>query len=125
MAKKKQHIIFATGILLMAYSCKEEPKLAQAKAAPAVHTFSVNGSVREMVITPETPDFPEHEGKSEFMSYCAVCHSLNYVSAQPNFPRETWRKEVEKMVVKYGAPIDSATGEKITNYLVAIKGTGE
>ena len=84
-------------------------------------TFSIKGSVREMTIPPETPEFPEHPGKSEFVSYCAMCHSLKYITAQPDFPRKTWEAEVSKMIVKYKAPIDSVTGKKIVDYLVMIK----
>jgi len=86
------------------------------------NTFAVHGSVREMVIHPETPDFPEHEGKALFMSYCSVCHSLKYISGQPGFPRKTWDAEVAKMVTKYKAQIDSATCQKIVDYLAAVKG---
>jgi hypothetical protein len=86
-------------------------------------TFSVVGSVHEMNIYPEaTPEFPEHQGKAEFISYCAICHSLRYVSTQPDFPAKTWQAEVDKMIHKYKAPIDSVTGAKIAAYLVAIKG---
>ncbi len=88
----------------------------------AVHTFSVMGSVREMNIVPDAVDFPEHEGKSEFMSYCAICHSLRHISMQPDFSRAIWDEEVHKMVIKYNAPIDSATCKKIVDYLVAVKG---
>ena len=86
------------------------------------NTISVNGSVHELNLYPDpAPDFPEHEGRTEFMSYCAICHSLKYVAMQPDFPAKTWDAEVTKMVVKYHAPIDSVTAKKIVAYLVAIK----
>ncbi len=75
-----------------------------------------------MKISPEVTEFPDHEGKAEFVSYCAMCHSLRYITAQPDFPRKTWEAELTKMVVKYKAPIDSITGKKIVDYLVTIKG---
>lgn len=100
---------------------QEQTQAAQPAQPEAVHTFSVNGSVREMNITLENPDFPEHPGRSEFMSYCAMCHSLKYITMQPSFPRKVWEAEVSKMVVKYKAPIDSVTCNKITDYLVSIK----
>ena len=120
MARRTSYILLAiiVSALLLAYSCNEK------KTAPIPkpqHTFSVKGSVREMSIQPEVTDFPEHEGKAEFMSYCAVCHSLRYISQQPDFPRKTWEAEVAKMVTRYKAPIDSVTGAKIVDYLVAIK----
>lgn len=75
-----------------------------------------------MFIPAETIEFPEHKGKQEFVLTCAKCHSLRYILTQPNFPRKTWAAEVKKMVDKFGAPVDSVTAQKITDYLVTIKG---
>jgi hypothetical protein len=103
--------------------CKELPR--EAPPEKLAGTYSEKGSVREMTITPESVEFPEHEGKKEFISYCGICHSLRYVTTQPDFPRKTWDAEVTKMIVKYGAPIDSLNAKKIVDYLVAIKGVKE
>ncbi len=110
-------LVIAGSIL---YGCREQEAIPVVKKPE--HTFSVNGSVREINIIPEATEFPDHEGKAEFMSYCAMCHSLRYISTQPDLSPSIWEAEVEKMVVKYKAPIDSATCRKITGYLVAIKG---
>jgi len=104
------------------YSCRQ-----QQAAVPKVKqngSYTAKGSIQEMVIEPETVTFPEHAGKAEFESYCGICHSLKYITMQPDFPRKTWDAEVHKMIEKYGAPIDSVTGKKIVDYLVAIKGNG-
>jgi sulfite dehydrogenase (cytochrome) subunit B len=98
-------------------ACSQQPPAPKAQAS----TFSIKGSVREMNIPPEVVDFPEHGGKQEFMSYCAMCHTLKYISMQPNFPRKVWEAEVTKMIAKYKAPIDTPTSKKIAEYLVAIK----
>jgi cytochrome c5 len=66
---------------------------------------------------------PQAEGLKDVQAYCQPCHSLRYIEMQPDFPRATWEKTVKKMVATYGAPIsDTATMEKIVNYLVAVKG---
>lgn len=113
-------ILTITGSICILYGCREQEAMPVVKKPG--HTFSVNGSVREITIVPETTEFPDHEGKAEFTSYCAMCHSLRYISEQPDLSPSIWEAEVEKMVVKYKAPIDSATCKKITSYLVAIKG---
>lgn len=105
------------------YGCRELPR--EAPPEKIAGTFSEKGSVKEMTITPESVEFPEHIGKKEFVSFCGICHSLRYVVIQPDFPRKTWEAEVTKMVVKYGAPIDSVSRKKIVDYLVAIKGVKE
>ncbi len=69
------------------------------------------------------PDFPPGEGKELFISRCGVCHSLRYVTMQPDFQKKTWAKEVDKMIKTYGAHIDKKEAEAIIEYLNAIKGT--
>ncbi len=121
MNKYKVHIVLvACFVGLVVYGCNH-PQQEVAKAPE--NTFTVKGSLREMDLNPSPPTaFPEHEGKREFISYCAICHSLNYISSQPDFPAKTWEAEVTKMVAKYHAPIDSVTAKKIVAYLVAVKG---
>ena len=70
----------------------------------------------------ETINFPDLAGKQEFVSFCGICHSLKYITMQPDFPRKTWDAEVHKMVEKYHAPIDSVKSRIIVDYLMAIKG---
>jgi mono/diheme cytochrome c family protein len=69
------------------------------------------------------PDFPPGEHKDLFVSRCGVCHSLRYVTMQPDFPKKTWAKEVDKMIKMYGAHIDKKEAEAIIKYLSLIKGT--
>jgi len=115
-------ILVTCFFVLVFYGCIQAQKPVVKAVGPA-NTFTIKGSLHEMDLNPEPPpEFPEHEGKSEFMSYCAICHSLKYISNQPDFPEKTWEAEVSKMVVKYHAPIDSVIAKKIVDYLVAIKG---
>ena len=86
------------------------------------HKFEVNGSVRKMVLERDAGEFPAGEGRGEFMSYCAMCHSLEHIMNQPDFTKEVWTYEVHKMVESYGAPIDTATSKKIVEYIMNIKG---
>ena len=122
----KSIVLIAVAAILVAGACKKGPdntgttQTAEKPEPPAVHSFSVNGSVREMSIGLENPKFPDGPGKQEFMSYCAMCHSLRYISMQPSFPRKTWEAEVTKMVVNYKAPIDSVTCNKIIDYLASV-----
>ncbi len=107
--------------ILVLYGCNRPQQ--EANNNPE-NTFSIKGSVHELDLYPDpTPAFPEHEGKSEFISYCAICHSLKYITIQPDFPAKTWEAEVNKMIAKYHAPIDSVNAKKIIAYLVAVKST--
>lgn len=77
---------------------------------------------KAIVLPHYQPDFPSGEGKELFISRCGVCHSLRYVTMQPDFPKKTWAKEVDKMIKTYGAHIDKKEAEAITEYLYSIKG---
>ncbi|GAA4463880.1 hypothetical protein GCM10023093_13170 [Nemorincola caseinilytica] len=121
-------LIALCGLLPLADACTRNgqadvpaPEERVNKTTPQ-HTFSQKGSVRQMTIWPEEVAMPDGPGKTEFTSYCGICHSLRYVTEQPDFPRKTWEAEVQKMVEKYGAPIDSATCTKIVDYLMTVKG---
>ena len=119
----KRSLIILTGIALvfcLSYGCS---KPGGQEAKPPENTFAITGSVHELTLYPDPPPaFPEHEGKAEFTSYCGICHSLKYITMQPDFSAKTWNAEVTKMITKYHAPIDSVNAKKITGYLIAIKG---
>ncbi len=119
---RKTTFIFFTLCLFIALISGCTSKSIEAFKQP-LNTFSITGSVHEMNLYPDPPPaFPEHEGKAEFMSYCAICHSLKYITMQPDFPAKTWDAEVTKMITKFHAPIDSVNAKKIVEYLVSVKG---
>lgn len=110
--------------LAIAFNCctqQKQPDVANT-TDESPNTFTKKGSVREIFINHDEPEFPDEEGKEIFTSSCMVCHTLRYISSQPNFPRKTWVAEVNKMITKYHAPIDSITAGKIVDYLVKVKG---
>lgn len=111
-------LLFICAIWIAAFGCKQKQVYQQPE-----NTFAIKGSMHELTLYPDAPpEFPEHDGKAEFVSYCAICHSLKYITMQPAFPAKVWNAEVTKMILKFHAPIDSVTARKITAYLVAVKG---
>ena len=125
MAKSRLYsLMILCGIVASGYGCgNNEPSAPQqVLPAPSKHTFVQNGSVTEMNIVPEDVALPEGPGKNEFQSYCGICHSLKYITAQPRFTRTTWEAEVHKMVEKYGAPIDTSVAKVIVDYLMVLNG---
>lgn len=70
----------------------------------------------------DEPEFPPGKGHDTFVSRCGVCHSLRYVTMQPDFPEATWTKEVDKMIKTFGAHITEPEAKEIIEYLTAIKG---
>ncbi len=63
-------------------------------------------------------------GLDKVSTLCNICHSLDYITMQPPFPRSTWTAEVNKMIKVMGAPINDDDAKTIVNYLAANYGTG-
>ncbi|QSR84886.1 cytochrome C [Methylacidimicrobium sp. B4] len=55
-------------------------------------------------------------GQELVESYCSICHSVTLIGAQPPFPPELWKKEVDKMI-HLGAPIPTDLAGQIVDYL--------
>ncbi len=63
-------------------------------------------------------------GLDKVTTLCNICHSVDYITMQPAFPRATWTAEVNKMIKVMGAPINEEDSKTIINYLATEYGTG-
>jgi len=63
-------------------------------------------------------------GLDKVSTLCNICHSVDYITMQPAFPRATWTAEVNKMIKVMGAPINDEDAKTIINYLGTEYGTG-
>ncbi len=63
-------------------------------------------------------------GLDKVSTLCNICHSVDYITMQPLFPRATWTAEVNKMIKVMGAPINEEDAKTIINYLATEYGTG-
>jgi|ERR1035438_4020223 cytochrome c5 len=126
MKKINKYAAILVGLMIIALiSCqpKEEKTEAKTDVKAADSNATVHGSVHKISLQNNEPTFPDAEGKDLFLNNCMTCHTTRYISMQPSFPRKTWQAEVTKMIEKFHAPIDTAVGKKIVDYLVRIKGT--
>ncbi len=65
------------------------------------------------------------EGLERVQSYCAICHSLDYIVMNSPFQdRAAWEKTVTKMVKVLGAPITAEDTTAIVAYLDRHYGKG-
>ena len=62
------------------------------------------------------------EGKEKTQTFCAICHSLDYITMQPRLTRAQWTATVNKMI-KFGAPINENDAQKIIGYLTTQYGS--
>lgn len=63
-------------------------------------------------------------GLDKTSTLCNICHSVDYITMQPPFPRAQWTATVNKMIKVMGAPINEEDSKTIIEYLAANYGTG-
>jgi hypothetical protein len=110
--KTKMIFVFGVTSLLM-IQCNESNEEKSASQQP-IYSDSTFMPASQITI----PDAP---GADAFKEKCMTCHSARYVAMQPDFPRKTWEKIVDKMVKNYGASISDSTAKSILDYLATVK----
>jgi len=59
-------------------------------------------------------------GLDKVEGHCGICHSLDYIEMNsPFLSPSAWDAEVTKMIKAFGAPIDEADAQIISEYLKA------
>ena len=91
----------------------------------ATLVFSVAVSVAKAAdwrLPPETEKLRPGRGVELATASCLLCHSADYISTQPRLARTAWKGTVEKMRLKYGAPIATNKVDEVVDYLTATYG---
>jgi hypothetical protein len=98
-----------------------------ALAFPAGTGSATDSSGRVHSITlPKVPvELRPGPGRDKAETYCAVCHSTDYITMQPRFTEKKWGDIVNKMIRVFGAPIPAETAKEITAYLGKAYSTGK
>ncbi|HEX9020771.1 MAG TPA: cytochrome c [Nitrospirota bacterium] len=94
---------------------------AQETGQPAAGKNNVH-SIELPVLPVELKPGP---GMDKAATLCNICHSLDYITMQPPFPRAQWTATVNKMIKVMGAPISDEDAKTIITYLSANYGTGK
>ena len=53
---------------------------------------------------------------------CLTCHSADYINTQPSLTHDAWKAAVDKMRLKFAAPIPEDQVAKLADYLAAAYG---
>jgi sulfite dehydrogenase (cytochrome) subunit B len=85
---------------------------------------SREGTTRSITIPTVRIELKEGEGRVKTETYCNICHSVDYITMQPKFPRSQWTATVNKMIKTFGAPIPPEDAGTIITYLSTLYGTG-
>jgi len=93
--------------------------LSQEQAGPG------KGTVHSLELPIMPIQLKQGPGYDKVSTLCNICHSTDYITMQPAFPRATWTAEVNKMIKVMGAPINEEDAETIIDYLAQNYGTGK
>ena len=86
---------------------------------------AVQGTVHSIELPDIKTTLKPGAGVDKASTLCNICHSVDYITMQPAFPRATWTAEVNKMVKVMGAPINEEDAKAIIDYLSANYGNGK
>jgi len=68
----------------------------------------------------ELMQLKEGPGRNLTIGRCIICHSLEYLPANaPAMDRAVWKKTIQKMKERFGAPITDEEAREILDYLDA------
>ncbi len=113
---KKTTILMTTLVLSAGIVYAQGGPLQKAETQP--------GAVRSITLPAVRIELKEGEGRVKTETLCNICHSTDYITTQPKFPRAQWTATVNKMIKVMGAPISDEDAKIIINYLVTSYGTG-
>ena len=85
--------------------------------------FCTASLAAEIRLPLELSAFTQDAGAEIANAHCLVCHSVEYVSNQPPFPRAFWKSSIQKMQQKYGATVPEDQIESLADYLTRNYGT--
>ena len=91
--------------------------ISLAASAPAEQTAPAGAGVHSISLPEVRIELKPGPGMDKTAAYCNICHSLDYITAQPEFSKDKWGEIVTKMVKVYGAPISRDAAEEISAYL--------
>lgn len=86
--------------------------------------FVREGGKRSITLPAAAVLLKEGPGMDTTGGNCGICHSLDYITTQPKFPKAKWQAEVTKMIKTYGAPISEENSRIIVDYITANYGNG-
>jgi hypothetical protein len=91
----------------------------------SANCYAIPGEAMHTIEIPEGKvELKPGTGLETTERYCSICHSLDYITMQPQFPREKWNAIVNRMIKVMGAPISPADEKLIVEYLATRYGTG-
>ena len=86
---------------------------------------AAEGTVHSIVLPDIKTMLKPGPGMDKTSTLCNICHSVDYITMQPPFPRAQWTATVNKMIKVMGAPINEEDAKTIIDYLSTNYGNGK
>lgn len=83
------------------------------------------GDVVSITLPQENVPLKPGQGVDLVAKNCLPCHSLDYITTQPQGTPAQWQATVTKMIKVYGAPIGEEDAKVIAAYLATQYGAGK
>lgn len=96
---------------------KRAPSRFGLASALALSVLNLTAAPLKIELPAEIGVFKTGQGVEIANGQCLVCHSVEYVATQPQFPRVFWASSVKKMREKYGSAIPEDQVELLLDYL--------
>ena len=77
-----------------------------------------SSSTRSIVLPSDPFSFQSGSGQEVAISYCAICHSADYIYMQPPHSQGKWTEIIKKMQQKFGCPIPDNSIGTLAKYLI-------
>lgn len=97
--------------------------LALACALPGASYALEKGATRSINLPAIDTGLKDGKGKEKVVTYCNICHSVDYITMQPPLTNAQWTATVNKMIKVFGAPIGEEDAKAVIDYLAAQYGT--
>lgn len=81
------------------------------------------GATHSIALPAIDTDLKDGKGKEKAVSYCNICHSVDYITMQPPLTNAQWTATVNKMIKVFGAPVGEEDSKAIIDYLATQYGT--
>lgn len=114
--RRTRHYTFLA-ILLIGFACLIAQSSAFAQNSPHSSHRSIQLTSQKIKLPFGNAVFPGGEAAEVVNSHCLMCHSKDFIDAQPPLSLAAWKKEVDKMRTVYACPLRADQAESVAEFV--------
>ena len=98
-------------------SMKKIPVIIFSLAIAIGSVYAQGKSVKQITLPNIQTELARGDGREKVETLCNICHSVDYITMQPQGTKAQWTATVFKMRKLFGAPVSDANADVIIKYL--------